>query len=129
MKKAILVFIIIAVIACSNQTENNNGTLSAPRETIDEVQDHPLTMENKHITLVESKDVSISGMDKGNGMIGPITVSVGEKSQTFDWVNVSNPTYFPELSLSDLNHDQEYEIYIVLTTGYGTGIRESMFIY
>ncbi len=38
------------------------------------------------------------------------------------WMNVSNPTYYPELYYSDINNDLKKEIIIVLTTGTGSGI-------
>ncbi|MBN8190582.1 hypothetical protein JI667_00340 [Bacillus sp. NTK074B] len=39
-----------------------------------------------------------------------------------DWVNVSNPTYSPHLYFTDLNHDQNKELIVVLTTDYGSEV-------
>lgn len=58
-------------------------------------------------------------------MIGPLIVHIGESSRSFDWENVSNETYYPELNVIDLDNDQEKELVILLTLGYGTGIKES----
>jgi hypothetical protein len=47
------------------------------------------------------------------------------KGQTYflpRWMNVVNPTYYPELYYSDMNNDLKKEIIIVLTTGTGSGI-------
>lgn len=38
------------------------------------------------------------------------------------WMNVPNPTYYPELYYSDVNNDGKKEIIIVLTTGTGSGV-------
>jgi hypothetical protein len=40
------------------------------------------------------------------------------------WVNVSNKTYWPQLFYKDINKDGVNELIIVLTTGYGTGVKE-----
>ncbi|WP_339250105.1 hypothetical protein NSQ43_10880 [Sporosarcina sp. FSL W8-0480] len=37
------------------------------------------------------------------------------------WINVSNESYWPQLIYSDINHDGEKELIIILTKGYGTG--------
>ena len=47
------------------------------------------------------------------------------KGQTYffpRWMNVVNPTYYPELYHSDTNNDLKKEIMIVLTTGTGSGV-------
>ncbi|MDC3416238.1 hypothetical protein [Aquibacillus salsiterrae] len=37
-------------------------------------------------------------------------------------MNVNNPTYYPELSFSDINRDENEEIIVILTTGSGSGV-------
>ncbi|MCH1624380.1 hypothetical protein [Fredinandcohnia quinoae] len=38
------------------------------------------------------------------------------------WVNVTNPTYAPEIIYKDINKDEKNELIIILTKGYGTGL-------
>lgn len=38
------------------------------------------------------------------------------------WVNVTNPTYAPQIIYRDINNDDKNELIIALTKGYGTGV-------
>lgn len=40
------------------------------------------------------------------------------------WINVTNPAYPPNLFYEELNNDRDKELIVILTTGYGTGIKE-----
>lgn len=40
------------------------------------------------------------------------------------WINVTNPTYAPQLYYEDINNDEKKELVIILTKGYGTGVLE-----
>jgi hypothetical protein len=40
------------------------------------------------------------------------------------WINVSNPTYAPQVYYEDINNDEKKELVIILTKGYGTGVLE-----
>ncbi|MBT2762724.1 hypothetical protein [Paenibacillus sp. ISL-20] len=60
------------------------------------------------------------------GMIRSIHVQYGDTEHTFhDWKNVSNETYYPDVALLPAKNNKEDVLAIILTTGYGTGIRES----
>ncbi|APH04162.1 hypothetical protein [Bacillus weihaiensis] len=41
------------------------------------------------------------------------------------WMNVTNPTYAPRILNNDLNQDENKDLTIVLTKGYGTGVLDS----
>ncbi|WP_226670765.1 hypothetical protein [Metabacillus litoralis] len=46
------------------------------------------------------------------------------------WMNVTNPTYAPELFYEDINQDGKKELIITLTKGYGSGVRdEEVYVY
>lgn len=80
------------------------------------------------ILLAENKDsnVKLTGVEKKSlGLIRPIIVESAGKTKSFDWESVSNPSYYPELVVTDLDQDQRKEIVVFLTEGYGTGVRES----
>jgi hypothetical protein len=38
------------------------------------------------------------------------------------WMNVTNPTYSPQIYYEDINKDERKELIIILTKGYGTGV-------
>jgi hypothetical protein len=38
------------------------------------------------------------------------------------WMNVTNPTYAPQIYYEDINNDEKQELIIMLTKGYGTGV-------
>lgn len=38
------------------------------------------------------------------------------------WINVTNPTYAPQIIYKDINNDDKNELIITLTKGYGTGV-------
>ncbi|SES45472.1 hypothetical protein [Psychrobacillus sp. OK032] len=38
------------------------------------------------------------------------------------WMNVTNPTYAPQIIYEDINKDAKKELIIILTKGYGTGV-------
>lgn len=60
------------------------------------------------------------------GMIRSIHVQYGDTEHIFhDWKNVSNETYYPDIALLPAKNNKEDVLAIILTTGYGTGIRES----
>lgn len=40
------------------------------------------------------------------------------------WINVTNPTYAPQIYYEDINKDQKKELIIILTKDYGTGVLE-----
>ena len=40
------------------------------------------------------------------------------------WINVTNPTYAPQIYYEDINKDEKKELIIILTKGYGTGVLE-----
>ncbi|MBD8068774.1 hypothetical protein F7888_07265 [Bacillus sp. PS06] len=46
------------------------------------------------------------------------------------WLNVTNPTYAPELYYQDIDQDRKKELIIALTKGHGTGVRdEEVYVY
>ncbi|USK30828.1 hypothetical protein LIT32_12310 [Bacillus sp. CMF21] len=46
------------------------------------------------------------------------------------WLNVTNPTYAPQIYYEDINKDEKKELIIILTKGYGTGaLKEEVYVY
>ncbi|MGE8203049.1 hypothetical protein ACQKP0_00575 [Heyndrickxia sp. NPDC080065] len=46
----------------------------------------------------------------------------GRTSSRPFWMNVTNPTYAPQIYYKDINKDEKKELIIILTKGYGTGV-------
>lgn len=76
----------------------------------------------KVVASIPESGITLSAVENDNGMYEDFTLEINESKRYFDWENVINPTYAPELLLSDINDDGEKELIIILTTGYGTGV-------
>ncbi|MEC0129005.1 hypothetical protein [Paenibacillus pabuli] len=71
-----------------------------------------------HITLVAaSKPV--------DGTYSGMTVLLNDQKRTFPWGNISEPAFYPEIVMSNVDGIGPDETIIILTTGKGTGIRTS----
>ncbi|AIQ41611.1 hypothetical protein MKX70_22110 [Paenibacillus sp. FSL R7-0312] len=46
-----------------------------------------------------------------------LDVVINGETKTFNWINVTNPSFYPQISVIDLDADGEDEIVIVLTKG------------
>lgn len=110
-----------AVLFGCTQINSNNSVKSGVANHNEEIA----TKAEEQIVLAEQADaaISITGIEqKNNDLVTPLTVHIGNTSKTYPWENVSNPTYYPELIVADLDSDKEDEIYLFLVKGYGTGI-------
>lgn len=77
------------------------------------------------IHLVKVEDILISSPKNTNSDVyESLTVQAGKLSKTFPWMNVTNPSYYPIVHLADIDDDDQNEIIIILTNGYGTGLNE-----
>lgn len=111
----LLLVVVIILSACGMQEKNNNSEKTPSND-----KDQLVLLENKEA------NIKISGIKQpSSDVIGPLIVQFGETSRSFNWENVANETYYPELNVMDLDNDQQQELVIFLTLGYGTGVRES----
>lgn len=60
--------------------------------------------------------------DEGFGEYRGFVLQINHGKKYFRWENVTNPSYAPQLTLSDLDKDGREELIIQLCKGYGTGI-------
>jgi len=61
---------------------------------------------------------------KVDGAYWGMRMSVGDTTRNFPfWYNVGNLSYAPQVILEDLTQDGKNELLVILTTGYGTGMR------
>jgi len=113
--KCLLITVIAMTLAACSHSSGNSSNEPPPSSVSDENLVH----------LVKANDVIISAFkDMDSDVFRGITVQAGQLSKTFDWVNVTNQTYYPVVHIADINRDARNEIIIILTTGYGTGINE-----
>ncbi len=73
------------------------------------------------VATIPEMEIALSAKEN-EGMYEDFTLQVKESKRVFDWKNVSNPTYAPELLLNDIDHDGQKELIVILTTGTGTGV-------
>ncbi|MGD6853979.1 hypothetical protein [Bacillus infantis] len=80
--------------------------------------------EPKHIIVAKSDSITLHAIER-NGLFYDFKLNFqgSEYSRPF-WINVSNPTYAPEIHYEDINGDKKKELIIILTKGYGTGVLE-----
>jgi hypothetical protein len=76
---------------------------------------------SKTVATIPKEGVILSAIER-KGMYKDFILEVKGCKRFFNWENVSNATYAPELLLIDINHDKQKELIIILTTGTGTGV-------
>lgn len=74
------------------------------------------------IEIASADDVRILANDDANSdVFKEIVVETKDSSKSFPWVNVMNPSYYPNVNLLDVDEDGKDEILIILTSGHGAG--------
>ncbi|WP_157274478.1 hypothetical protein [Paenibacillus fonticola] len=122
-KKMYISVLVLAVTLAAS-------SCSSPVEKLNSGDASPTLIEQKENikNLVKTEDVIISAQEEATGsgsdIFKEITVQTRELSKTFPWINVTNPSYYPIVQLADINDDNNDEIVIILTNGYGTGVYE-----
>lgn len=105
-----------AQTSSNNSSKNNGAAVNGNRVDV---------QADDSIVLAEqaSSNILVTGIEqKSIELIAPITVHIGAQSKTYQWENVSNPEYYPEVIVDDLDLDGTDELYVFLTKGYGTGV-------
>ncbi len=74
------------------------------------------------VSSLPEAEAKLYPFEEINGMYDGFILEVQGKRQYFDWKNVSNPTFAPELLFNDINQDEEKDLIIILTNGTGTGV-------
>ncbi|MGE8082022.1 hypothetical protein [Peribacillus loiseleuriae] len=93
---------------------------------------------NKAEAVIEGYDV-VSKLSKENitlyakkmnGLYQDFKINfMGEVYSRPFWINVTNPTYAPQIYYEDINKDEKKELIIILNRGYGTGALEEVYVY
>ncbi|WP_110934173.1 hypothetical protein [Paenibacillus bouchesdurhonensis] len=113
--------IALALAACSSPSGNNQNSITSNNGNA-----YSSTTDDKDlIHLVKAEDIIISAPAAADSDVyTSLTVQAGKLSKTFPWKNVTNPTYQPTVHIADVDGDNQNEIIIILTSGYGTGVNE-----
>ncbi|KOR89597.1 hypothetical protein [Paenibacillus solani] len=87
-------------------------------------------VKGRTVTLKEDPKMGlkITGtLSPNEGMIRSIRVQYKDKERIFqDWSNVNNDSYYPEAGLLTTLDNEEDVLAVIMTTGYGTGVHESV---
>jgi hypothetical protein len=87
-----------------------------------EPQSKTVYIDKPHFISSNSEAASkLYPFQESNGMYDGFVLEINGKRQYFDWQNVKNPSFGPQMILNDINQDGEKELIVILTTGTGTG--------
>ncbi len=76
----------------------------------------------KPLSSLSEADAKLYPFQQKDGVYYGFILEFKGNRKYFDWINVINPTYRPQLLYNDVNNDGKKELIIILTTGYGTGV-------
>lgn len=128
--KKIIIVAMLGVILLSGCGANDQSLSppqieeSTPKESIT-----TLDTSTPNILLSETSDrkIAIYGVqDRAQkDIFSSLDVVINGATKRFTWNNVTNPSFYPQLSVIDLDADGEDEMVIVLTKATGTGVHDS----
>jgi len=83
------------------------------------------------VTKLPKEDIVLYAKKMNDGLYRDFKLDF--KGETYFrpfWINVTNPTYAPQIFYQDINEDAKKELIITLTKGYGSGVRdEEVYVY
>lgn len=83
------------------------------------------------VTTLPKEDIVLYAKKMNDGLYRDFKLDF--KGETYFrpfWINVTNPTYAPQIFYQDINEDAKKELIITLTKGYGSGVRdEEVYVY
>lgn len=127
LKKNIIVTMIGTLLLSGCGVNNQSASPAKIEETTskESVSTSAASTPNTLLFETSDKEIAVYGTQKKGDLFSLLDVVINGETKTFDWSNVTNPSFYPQISVSDLNGDGEDEIVIVLTKGTGTGIHDS----
>ena len=72
------------------------------------------------VDIPGGKRIVLLGKEKG-GVLADLSLQVSGNKHSFNWENVINPLFTPQLLLNDINHDGKKELIIILTKSISSG--------
>ncbi|MEK5056829.1 hypothetical protein ACFSVM_09660 [Paenibacillus shunpengii] len=128
MKKIFLVFTLGAVLlsGCAKEAEESNSQVSTSEiEQTETATEKEITENKELLSQDETEGIVVNGINKEGDIFSSINVEINGRNKTFNWTNITNPSFYPQIFVGNVDVDKEDEVIIVLTTGEGIGIRES----
>jgi len=129
LKKISIVTMVGAILLCGCGANNQTSSPANTYEAASGLNATPPATSTPNSLLSETSDqkIAIYGVqDKAQkDMFSSLDVVINGETKTFNWINVKNPSFYPQISVIDLDADGEDEIVIVLTKGTGTGVHDS----
>ncbi|WIV17224.1 hypothetical protein QPK24_12240 [Paenibacillus polygoni] len=128
MKIIIFIFMLGVILSgCTNKAEESNSAVNTSEmeqsksTSAKEVSNVKVGL-NQNVT----EGIAIYGTsEKETGYFSSIIVEIDSETKTFPWRNITNPSFYPELLVSNIDEDKEDEIILILATEKGTSVRQS----
>ncbi|MHA7579009.1 hypothetical protein ACX12E_01315 [Paenibacillus vandeheii] len=129
MRKIIIVTLVGAILlsGCGANTQSSSPGKIDKNASQENATTPATSTPNKLLTETLDKKIAIYGVQEieQKDMFSSLNVVINGEAKTFNWNNVTNPSFYPQISVVDLNADGKDEIVIVLTKGTGTGVHDS----
>ncbi|SDM30838.1 hypothetical protein SAMN05428961_11354 [Paenibacillus sp. OK060] len=127
MKKSIIVTMLgtMLLYGCGVNNLSSSPAAKVDEKTSESVSTSVKFIPNTLLSETSDKKIAVYGIQEKGDLFSSLDVAIKGETKTFDWSNVTNPSFYPQISVIDLNEDGEDEIIIILTKGTGTGIHNS----
>ncbi|WP_339847421.1 hypothetical protein MKY42_31485 [Paenibacillus sp. FSL W7-1088] len=129
MKKISIVSMVGAILLSGCGANNQSSSSANTYEAASGLNATPPATSTLNTLISETSDqkIAIYGVrDKTQkDIFSSFDVELNGELKTFNWSNVTNPSFYPQISVVDLDADGEDEIVIILTKGTGTGVHDS----
>lgn len=80
-----------------------------------------LTNPQNIIAQLPELGIKLNYVDEEDGLYKGFILEIKDKKRLFNWENVTDPSWKPELLLTDLNYDGKKEVVVIFTVRYETG--------
>ncbi|WP_336766134.1 hypothetical protein [Paenibacillus sp. USHLN196] len=129
MKKIIIVTMVGAILlsGCGANNQSSSPAKIDENASTESASTPATSIPNILLSETSDKKIAVYGVQEKaqEDLFSSLDVVINGESKTFNWKNVSNPSFYPQISVIDLDADGEHEIVIVLTKATGTGIHDS----
>ncbi|WP_339297961.1 hypothetical protein MKY92_24535 [Paenibacillus sp. FSL R5-0623] len=127
MKKKFIVTIVGTMLlsGCGVNNQSTSPAMVDEKRSKESVSTSVESTPNTLLSETSDKKIAVYGVQEKGDLFSSLDVAINGEPKTFDWSNVTNPSFYPQIFVIDLNKDGEDEIVIILTKGTGTGIHNS----
>ena len=98
------------------------GALKDGKRTIP-TNEKTASFDQNQIQLAKVDGIQIyADKEAKDGLFTEMTIKTARKEKKFPWTNVNNESFYPTMTMSDVNNDSINEIVVLLTKDHGSGI-------